>query len=208
MKKLDLRKDLKNLYQPSSKNPVIIEVPRMKFIMIDGEGDPNDSVMFQNAVQVLYGLSYTIKFASKKELDIDYPVMALEGLWWGTPRGLTRFTSDDKERWKWTLMIMQPDHITEPFFEDNREIFGKKKDDPPMLDFTRFENFEEGLVVQQLHMGPYSEEWKTVEPMHAWIEEQGYDLTGKHHEIYLGDPRRSAPDKLKTVLRHPVRKKP
>ncbi len=205
MKKLDLKKELKHLYNPTSGKPVIVEVPRMNFIMIDGEGDPNTSETFQKALEVLYGISYTIKFASKKELEVDYPVMALEGLWWGTPKGLTRFTPDDKAEWKWTLMMMQPDHISDEFFEKQKEVLREKKD-PSMIDDVRYESFEEGLAVQQMHIGPYSEEWRTVEPMHSWAEEQGYQLIGKHHEIYIGDPRRAAPEKLKTVLRHPIGK--
>ena len=203
MEKLDLKKELKHLYNPSPKKPVTIEVPKMNFLMIDGEGDPNTSQMFQDAIQTLFPLSYTLKFKVKKGMEIDYPVMALEGLWWGTPKGLTKFTSEDKAQWFWTLMMMQPDIITAEMVETAMEEVRKKKD-PPLLDNVRFESFEEGLVVQQMHIGPFDEEWKTVEPMHAWVEEQGYRLIGKHHEIYLSDMRRTAPEKLKTVLRHPI----
>jgi hypothetical protein len=205
MKKMDLKKDLKHLYNPSSRKPVIVDVPKMNFIMVNGEGDPNTSEVFREALEALYGLSFTIKFASKKVFEIDYPVMALEGLWWGTPKGLTRFTSDDKAEWKWTLMMMQPDHISEQFFKKQKEILRKKKD-PSLLDEVRYESFEEGLSVQQMHIGPYSEEWRTVEPMHTWVEEQGFELIGRHHEIYIGDPRRAAPEKLRTILRHPIGK--
>lgn len=204
MQKLDLKKDLKHLYDPSPKKPVIIEVPKMNFLMLDGEGDPNTSQMFQDAIQTLFPLSYTLKFKVKKELEIDYPVMALEGLWWGTPKGLTKFTSDDKANWFWTLMMMQPDIITEDMVKDSIETVRKKKD-PPLLNEVRFESFEEGLVVQQMHIGPFDDEWKTVEPMHVWVEEQGYKLVNKHHEIYLSDMRRTPPEKLKTVLRHPIK---
>jgi hypothetical protein len=204
MKKLDLKKDLKHLYNPSPRKPVIVEVPDMQFIMIDGEGDPNNSEVFQKSLEVLYGLSYTIKFGSKKDLEIDYPVMALEGIWWGTPRGLTRFSSEDKADWKWTLMMMQPDHIKEEFFLEKKEVLRNRKN-PEFLDDVRFERFHEGPVVQQMHIGPYSEEWKTVEPMHKWAEDQGYQLVGRHHELYIGDPRKASPEKLKTVLRHPVK---
>ena len=203
MEKIDLKKQLKHLYSPSSKKPVIVEVPKMSFLMIDGEGDPNTSQMFQDAIATLFPLSYTLKFTVKKGLELDYPVMALEGLWTGTPKGLTRFTSDDKAQWNWTLMMMQPEIISEEMVNEGIETVRKKKD-PPLLDKVRFESFEEGPVVQQMHIGPFDDEWKTVEPMHKWIEEQGYELTGKHHEIYLSDMRRTAPEKLKTVLRHPV----
>ncbi len=205
MEKIDLKKKLKHLYSPSPTKPVIIEVPRMNFFMLDGKGDPNTSQMFQDAILTLFPLSYTLKFKAKKELEIDYTVMPLEGRWRGTEKGLTRFTSSDKEHWSWTLMMMQPDIITGEMANAAVEEVGKKKD-PPLLEKVRFESFEEGLVVQQMYIGPFDDEWKTVEPMHSWIEEQGYRLINEHHEIYLSDMRRTAPEKLRTVLRYPIEK--
>jgi hypothetical protein len=205
MEKRDLKKELKHLYKPSPKRPVIIDVPEMNFLMIDGEGDPNTSQMFQDAIATLFPLSYNLKFKVKKKQEIDYGVMPLEGLWWGTPKGLTKFTSDDRDKWFWTLMMMQPEMISEEMVNTAIEEVQKKKN-PPMIENVRFENFNEGSVVQQMHIGPFSDEWKTVEPMHKWVEEQGYKLKEKHHEIYLSDMRRTAPEKLKTVLRHPIQK--
>lgn len=203
MKELDLKKELKHLYSPSSKRPVIVEVPEMKFLMIDGSGNPNNSKRFQNVIETLYPLAYSMKFGAKKELEVNYPVMAMEGIYWGTPKGLTRFTDEDKEKWSWTLMMMVPDIISEEFFKRKRSELIKKKN-PPLIDEARLERFHEGAVVQQMHIGPYDTEWQTVEPMHTFAEKLGYELTGKHHEIYIGDPRRSAPEKLRTIVRHPI----
>ena len=203
MEKLDLKKQLKHLYSPSAKKASIVEVPPMNFLMIDGQGHPTESEEYPIAMQALYGLSYTIKFASKFKLGVDYVVMALEGLWW---TGDTPDFKEDEGPWKWTSMIMQPDHITAEFVEQAREELAAKKD-PPALDRVRFERFDEGLSAQIMHIGPYSAEAPTIERLHAFIHESGYELRGKHHEIYLGDPRRTAPERLKTVLRQPVRPK-
>ncbi len=208
MTKLDLRKELKHLYQPSAKAPVVIEVPEMKFLMIDGVGDPNTSQAFQEAMGALYGMSYTMKFTVKLgPLAVDYPVMALEGLWWTEDGVASVQAAIDSERagWQWTMMMMQPDLVTPELVEEVREK-ARQKRNSPSLDRVRLESFHEGLAVQIMHLGPYAEELPTIERMHAFAEEQGYDLRGKHHEIYLGDPRRANPEKLRTVLRHPVEK--
>ncbi len=205
MKKLDLKKTLKHLYTPSAKEVRVVEVPPMNFIMVDGEGDPNTTAAFQQITEVLYGLAYTLKFASKK-MGIDYPVMALEGLWWmdnmGDKYGDVDFTAD-KSLWKYTLMIMQPDHITQMLFNEARDELRRKKN-PVMLDQVRYERFDEGLCVQIMHIGPYSAEKPTIDRLHAYIADNGYQPGGKHHEIYVGDPRRSAPEKLRTVIRQPM----
>jgi hypothetical protein len=201
MEKLDLKKQLKHLYRPSAKKPSIVEVPPMNFLMIDGQGHPNESEDYHACMQALYGLSYTIKFASKLRLGVDYVVMALEGLWW---TGDTPDFREDEGAWKWTSMIMQPEHITAQFVEEAREELAAKKD-PPALDRVRFQRFEEGLSAQIMHVGPYDAEGPTIERLHVFISENGYQLRGRHHEIYLGDPRRTAPERLKTVLRQPVR---
>ena len=202
--KLDLKKELNHLYQPSAKNPVILDVPAMTFLMLDGEGDPNTSPVYQAVVEALYGVSYTLKFQSKKQ-GRDYVVMPLEGLWWGTPMGQHRFTEEDKAKFKWTMMIAQPDFITEAMvgvaIQEARHKKGLEN-----LDKLRFEIFEEGTVVQILYFGPYNDEGPTIERLHQFAADQGYQLRGKHHEIYLNDPRRTAPEKLKTVLRHPIEK--
>jgi hypothetical protein len=208
MKKLDLRKELKYLYAPSAHEVETVNVPNFSFAMIDGEIRPNEtpatSQDYQNAISALYGASFTIKFMSKlrKRNPIDYPVMALEGLWW-TESG--EFDFKKKEPWRWTMMIMQPPHITRDMFQDALEQVGKKKENPSLLKI-RLESFHEGLSMQIMHIGPYSEEPSTIAKMHEFARENGYDLNGKHHEIYLGDPRRAKPERLRTVLRHPISK--
>lgn len=204
--KIDLKKELKYLYAPSAKKVEIVDVPNFHFAMIDGvirPGEtPDSSQEFQDAIGALYGVSYTLKFMSKlrKDNPIDYPVMALEGLWW-TDSG--EFDWNVKQEWKWTIMILQPDHITAEMFHEARQQLMKKRD-TPALSRVRFEGFQEGLCVQIMHLGPYSEEARTIERMAAFAQENGLRFCGKHHEIYLGDPRRAKPEKMRTVLRHPV----
>jgi hypothetical protein len=204
MKKLDLRRKYKHLYQPSARKVEVVEVPELSFVMLDGRIEkgrsPGDSPAFLAAIQALFGLSYTLKFQSKlrKQNAIDYPVMALEALWWVEDG---RFELSKPDNWCWRAMIMQPEHITTEMFADALEQLGRKKPSPA-LERLRLERYGEGLCIQTLHIGPYSTEPATVERMHAFARENGYLLANQHHEIYLGDPRRSAPDKLKTVLRH------
>ena len=203
MPKVDFKKTLKNLYAPSSKGFSVVKVPQMKFIMIDGAGVPGNDE-YTNALSWLYPLSYGLKFNSKKTLRKDYVVPPLEGLWWADD--MNAYTTGRKEEWLWTMMIMQPDWITDGMFTDILENTIAKKGNPP--DTLRFESYDEGLSVQILHIGPYSEEGPTLARMHKeFIPDNGLVWTGHHHEIYIGDPRKSAPEKLKTVLRQPVRKK-
>lgn len=205
MNKLDLKKRYKELYNPSADVPVVLEVPAMQFLMIDGVGNPNTAPAYQEAILALYGVSYTVKFMMKKEQGLDYSVMPLEGLWWGTAPGETYFSERDKDTWQWTMMIMQPDFVNaEMVAEGIRRTAAKKN--LPALEKLRFAPFGEGWVVQVMYVGPYAHEGAAVEHMHQYALAQGYELTGKHHEIYLGDPRSTAPEKLKTVLRNPVRK--
>jgi hypothetical protein len=213
MKTLDLKKDLKYLYQPSAKKVEIVQVPRLQFAMIDGaieKGmEPGTSPGFQEAMQALYGISYTLKFMLKKRKTnpIDYPVMALEGLWW-VEDGFFDITV--KDNWFYRLMILQPDIITKDVFAEGLEQIRRKKGDSPALSRLRLEHFEEGLCVQTMHIGPYATEPATIERMRAFASENSYrdrvGPNGKHHEIYLGDPRIADPTKLKTVLRHPIEK--
>lgn len=213
MKTLDLKKELKHLYQPSAKNLEILKVPKMQFAMIDGAiekgKEPGNSPGFAEATQALYSISYTLKFMLKKRKTkpIDYPVMALEGLWW-VEDGFFDITV--KDNWFYTLMILQPEVITKDVFAEGLEQVRKKKGDRKLLSNLRLENFEEGLCVQTMHIGPYVTEPATIERMRAFATENGYrdrvGPNGKHHEIYLGDPRKAAPEKLKTVLRHPLEK--
>ena len=201
METLDLRKALKPLLSPSPKQPETITAPPMNYLMIDGHGDPNHAPMYTQAVAALYKLTYTIKFAYKKGQGLDYPVMALEGLWWA--EDMTRFSVDDKSSWLWTMLIMQPDLVT-PSDLERAAAEARRKDDQPLLDQVRLERFEEGLCAQIMHLGPYAAEAPTIEALHGYIAESGHTLTGKHHEIYLSDPRRSAPEKMKTIIRQPM----
>jgi hypothetical protein len=213
METIDLRKQFKRLYQPSAKKVELVQAPPLQFAMIDGAIEkgctPGDSPGFQEATQAIYGISYTLKFMLKKrKVDpVDYPVMALEGLWW-IADGV--FDIRVKDNWLYTLMIMQPEIITQELFEEARREVCKKRGESAALSRLRLERFEEGLCAQVMHIGPYATEPATMERMHAFMEASGYrdavGLGGKHHEIYLGDPRKADPLKLKTVLRHPVLK--
>ena len=213
MKTLDLKKDLKYLYAPSAKKVEIVNVPRLQFAMIDGAiekgSEPGKSPSFAEATQALYSISYTVKFMLKKRKTnaIDYPVMALEGLWW-VEDGVFDITV--KDNWFYTLMILQPEVITKEIFAEGMEQVHKKKGGSPSLSNLRLSEFEEGLCMQTMHIGPYATEPATVDRMRAFAAENGYrdcvGLGGKHHEIYLGDPRKADPSKLKTVLRHPIEK--
>ena len=213
MKTLDLKKQFKYLYQPSAKKIEIVQVPRLQFAMIDGaieKGyEPGNSPSFQEATQALYGISYTLKFMLKKRKTnaIDYPVMVLEGLWW-VEDGIFDITV--KDNWFYTLMILQPEVITKDLFEEERAQVRRKHGESDALSKLRLGFFEEGLCAQVMHIGPYATEPATMERMHEFMEENGYrdcvGRGGKHHEIYLGDPRKADPAKLKTVLRHPIEK--
>jgi hypothetical protein len=208
MDKLDLRKRYKNLYQPTAKEVALVDVPEFHFVMLDGmihAGEKVDaSPEFTQAMEAMYGISYTLKFASKlrKENPIDYTVMALEALWW--VKG-DDFEFGKIEDWYFSAMMMQPDHITQAMFEDARNQLEKKRPNPALAKL-RWTTFKEGLSIQVMHIGPYSTEPATIDRMKAFMKENDLVRNGKHHEIYLGDPRRADPAKLKTVLRQPVRK--
>ena len=202
MTKIDLKKELKHLYNPSAKEVVVVDVPPMNFLMIEGEGDPNTAQEYQEAIEALYAVAYALKFMVKKGRSaVDYTVMPPEGLWW--TEDMREFSTENKDIWKWTMMIMQPEYVTRELFEEAL-LQVKEKKNPPALDKMSFETFHEGLAVQTMHIGPYSAEGPTIERMHSFARENGYQLRGKHHEIYLSDPRRAAPEKIKTVLRQPV----
>jgi hypothetical protein len=203
--KIDFKKELKYLYAPSKKNFKIVDVPVMQFLMIDGQGDPNTTQEYQDALEALYASAYKIKFASKKELERDYVVPPLEGLWWA--ENMDAFTvNPEKSSWDWTMMIMLPDWITPEMFASAHTIVEKQKG-LPSLSKLRLETYHEGLSVQILHIGSYDDEAPTLKRMHnEFIPQNGFEMRGKHHEIYLSDPRRVAPEKLKTILRQPVQK--
>jgi len=206
MTKIDLKKQYKHLYLPSAKKVSLVEVPAFQFVMVDGRMEidetPETSTAFHQAMQALYGLAYTLKFNSKlrQQNPIDYTVMSLEGLWWMESG---RFDSQRQEPWLWTMMIMQPDHIDRAMFESALAQVQEKQDNP-VLDQVRFEGFEEGPAIQIMHLGPYADEPRSLARMEAFAAEMGYTYHGKHHEIYIGDPRRAKPENLRTVLRQPV----
>lgn len=203
MQKLDLKKQWKHLYQPLAGAITAVDVPPLTYLMVGGEGNPNTAPAFQQAIEALYALSYTLKFSLKKSPQpMDYGVMPLEGLWWADdPRG---FHQVDKSKWKWTAMILQPEFISRAQVDAAFAEVRRKKN-PPALDRVRFETLEEGAAAQVLYTGPFSAEGPTIQRLHDFIHASGKQLHGKHHEIYLSDPRRTASEKLKTILRQPMR---
>ncbi len=205
MANIDLKKTHKTLYAPSAKTVNEVTVPSFNYLMLDGEGDPNTAPAYAEAVSVLYALAYGIRAVSKAAGTV-YTVMPLEGLWWWEemPRDVPSFLSAvDKSNFLWTMMILQPDHVTPEMVEAARQTVAKKKKNPPRLEEVRFERYDEGDCVQIMHIGPYADEAPTVKRLHDHIAENGYALRGKHHEIYLSDPRKVAPEKMKTVIRQP-----
>lgn len=193
-----------DLYKASAKSPVLVDVPKMQYLTIDGAGYPENSPEFQQAIEALYGIAYTIKFSRKKRGEESaYRIAPLEGLWWADdvrdfqPRG-------DKSKWQWTLLIAQPEFITKKEFEAARAALIERKSETVRAKDVKLEAWKEGPSVQVLHVGPYSTEGPTIERLLSFGQQYG-ELTGKHHEIYLGDPRRARPDKLKTIIRHPVK---
>ncbi|MBP6015579.1 MAG: GyrI-like domain-containing protein [Candidatus Promineofilum sp.] len=209
MEKLDLRKQYKFLYNPSAKKIEVVDVPPLQYAMIDGvippEQGPGDSADFHEAVEALYGISYTLKFMFKKRLDnpVDYPVMWLEGLW-AAASGI--YDPAVRDTWLYTVMIMQPEFVTPDLFEEARAQLSKKKPGPGPARL-RLEMFHEGPSMQVMHIGPYATEPETLARMDAFYAEHGYTFHGRHHEIYLSDPFKTAPEKMRTILRHPVRGK-
>ena len=202
MDKIDLKKELKHLYNPSSKEVMAVDVPPMNFLMIDGEGDPA-SPQYMAAIEALFGVSYALKFMVKKGKAVDYAVMPLEGLWWVDD--MAKFRVERKDEWKWTSMVMQPKYVSADDVNLSVEQVRKKKNLAAALPKLRFECFHEGPSAQMMHVGPYSAEGPNVAKMHAFILKSGHALSGKHHEIYLNNPSKTAPEKLKTILRQPMK---
>ena len=202
--KIDLKKELAELYSAKKDTVKFIEVPELQYLMCDGYGDPNNSQLFADAVEALFSLSYTIKFMFKKRTpSIDYAVMPLEGLWWSDD--IANFSMDDRSAWRWTLMLLQPDFVSAADIATASDQLQKKKN-PKMLSAIRFEKMIEGTCAQTMHLGPFNTEPETIKMLHNTIAANGYKLTGKHREIYLSDMRKTAPEKLKTILRQPVEK--
>jgi hypothetical protein len=201
MEKLDLKKSLPG-YKAAKGKPTILTIPAMNFIQLSGKGDPNTSTAFPQAIEALFSVAYTLKFMVKKgATGTDYGVMPLEGLWWAPD--MNDFITGKKDNWLWTAMIMQPEFITKELFEEAKAKAAAKKQQPALKN-VEFISFEEGECAQVLHIGPYSTEAATIAMLHEYIDKQGYRLTGKHHEIYLSDFRKTAPEKLKTIVRQPI----
>lgn len=201
MEKIDLKKELKHLYGPSARGVVEVDVPTLNYLMVDGEGDPNTSQAYAEAIEALFTVSYTVKFMIRKgPAAIDYGVMPLEGLWWADD--MSAFSATDKSNWKWTAMIMQPSFVTPEIIARAITEAGKKKN-PAAIARVRLESLSEGRCAQILHIGPFSEEGPTIEKVHRFIESRGR-RTGKHHEIYLSDIRKADPAKWKTIIRQPL----
>jgi hypothetical protein len=201
--KLDLLKELKTLYSPAVGKPRVVDVPAMNFLMIDGHGDPNTSQEYADAISALYSLAYTIKFAVKKDQGVDFKVMPPEGLWWSG--NMEDFISGNKSNWDWTMMILQPEIVTTAIVESLRSETAKKKG-MPAVERVRLENYHEGLSAQLMHIGPFADEGPNIQLLHTFIAGQGGTLSGKHHEIYMSDFRRTAPEKLRTIIRQPYKK--
>jgi hypothetical protein len=200
--KIDFKKENKNIYSPKN-NPKIITIPKFLFLMIEGVDARPESKDFQEAIQALFSVAYKIKFTVKKEQQFDYTVMPLEGLWWA--EDMQDYLDYNKENWRWTLMIRQPDFIT-PILFTRALSEVKRKIKNSALEKIKLENYTEGLCVQMMHIGPFATEHEDIIAMHKLITNQGGTYDGqfqKHHEIYLNDFRKTAPEKLKTILRQP-----
>ena len=204
MADLDLKKELKHLYNPPAGQVTVVDVPPLAYLMIDGAGDPNTSEVYAAAVEALYTLAYSVRAISKRD-GLAFTVMPLEGLWWFDqyPDEPVFLTPEHKARFKWTMIILQPEHVTAAMVEQARRDALKKKN-LPALESIRFETLHEGTAAQIMHLGSYAAELPTVTLLHNYIRAHG-TLHGLHHEIYLSDPRRVEPDKLKTVIRQPFR---
>lgn len=198
---LDLSKQFASLYKTTAKAPVVVDVPALSFLMIDGAGDPNTSQAFKDAVGALFSVSYTLKFSVKKETGLNYRVMPLEGLW--RTASNAPYDASMKADLVFTLMVLQPDIITGDMVQEAVAAAAKKKPNPALASL-RLETFQEGQCVQILHKGPFDEEPATMERVHAFMHEQRLRQRADHHEIYLSDLTKTAPDRLKTILRTPV----
>ncbi|NMC05153.1 MAG: hypothetical protein GYA24_08080 [Candidatus Lokiarchaeota archaeon] len=199
--KLDVRKEQPGLYGGKAGSLAMIDVPDMKYLMVDGKGDPNSAQEYKDAIETLYAVAYGVKMPFKKKHPAkDYVVPPLEGLWYMDD--MSKFSMDNKPDWKWTMMIRVPDHVP-----DDEVIKGidevKRKKNPASIGKVHLERLAEGTCIQALHVGPYDAEPPLIKKMHDWIKEKGYKERGKHHEIYISDARKVAPEKLKTILRQP-----
>jgi hypothetical protein len=201
MEKIDVKKEYPLLYRVSHKEVVEVDVPALRYLMIDGMGDPNTTPEYAKAIEALFSVSYVTKFAVKRgAVGIDYGVMPLEGLWWADD--WSAYTTTDRSQWKWTMMILQPDFVPDTVVHQAiDQVITKKNIDAARK--LRLESFHEGRSAQILHMGPFTEEGPTIEKVHEFIDQRSVKR-GKHHEIYLSDIRRAAPEKWKTIIRQPM----
>ncbi|WP_026931356.1 GyrI-like domain-containing protein [Glycomyces tenuis] len=198
----DLKRDLKTLYAPKNTDWNLVDVPEQRFIAVDGRGDPNTAEAYRHAVEALYGVAYTIKFASKRGEGGDFVVGPLEGLWWSdTPED---FTARAKQSWQWTMMICQPEWVgAEAIEEAKAAALAKKR--LPAVERVRFEILREGRCAQALHVGSYDDEGPLLAELHErYMPDNRLGFNGHHHEVYLSDPRKTEAAKLRTVLRQPV----
>jgi len=203
MEKFDIKKAHKALYAPTAGKFTVVDIPSLNYFMIDGAGDPNTAPDYKAAVEALYAASYTLKFMSKTVQRRDYVVPPLEGLWWAAD--MTDFVARRKHRWHWTMMIAVPDFVAPPLAEQ-AIVKAMEKKALPALRRLRFEKLNEGQAVQILHVGAYDDEGPILKTLHEeFLPAHRLVPSGHHHEIYLSDPRRMPPEKLKTVLRQPVR---
>ena len=205
MDKFDLKKTLPDYFKAQPEKFSVVDIPKCNYLMVDGKGDPNTAPEYVEAIELLYGVSYTLKFLSKREEGVDYVVPPLEGLWWA--KDMSTFESREKSKWSWTMMIMVPNEVSKVLVKVAIKNFQDKK---PALDTSklRFDSLSEGESVQVLHVGPYDAEGPILSRLHnEFMPKNEFEFYGKHHEIYLGDPRKTEPSKLKTILRQPVRKK-
>lgn len=203
MSKIDFKRELSEFYKASAKKIAEVDVPAMRYLMVDGQGDPGTTQAYADAVAALFTVSYTAKFMVKRgESKVDYAVMPLEGLWWADDPSV--FITNDRSQWRWTMMIMQPAIVSDEKLAKAMEQAAEKKD-LPALPKLRLEVFTEGTCAQILHKGPFTEEGPTIQRLHDHIQSIG-ELTGKHHEIYLSDIRRAKPANWKTILRQPMRR--
>ena len=202
MAKVDYKKEYGDWYTAASSQAKWVQLPALNYLMIDGHGDPNSAPEYQQAVEALYSLAYAIKFKIKKgKGGLDYGVLPLEGLWWVPDMDL--FKQTPKDDWDWTMMILQPGIVT-PELAGSTLAEVRKKKNFPGLEIIRLESYTEGKAAQIMHVGPYDAEGPTIDKLHAFIHGQACGLRGKHHEIYLGDPRITAPERLRTILRQPA----
>ncbi len=199
MQTIDHKKTLKELYSARKNRPAIVDVPELQFLMFDGHGNPEETPLMQEGFQGLYSVAFTIRFAIKDRDEVAFTVMPPEGIFWSSGDDLD---PDDMDAWNWTLMLMQPDFVTQNDLNEAKQQALEKGNAP--AEHVRLEAFHEGLSAQVMHVGPYDAEAPTIELLHAFIADEGYQNRGKHHEIYLGDPRRAKPENLKTIIRQPI----